>query len=194
MKFLSTIRQATAAALVGFGLFGMIAGPAAALTIPQQFSPTLYPSQQTHYLRFALNFNSCVPVSLACSVKVGAVPYNAFLVRAFTQTYTTFSGGGVTAFAASFGTTSANANEILTTTPLLTAADAVTVTLTHPGATATGNGIVQTGANGGFDIWVKLTATTGSPTAGSAVGIIEYIAPNDGSCTMVPMTQTAPGC
>jgi hypothetical protein len=32
------------------------------------------------------------------------------------------------------------------------------------------------------------------PTAGSAVMILEYVLPNDGACSAVPMGATAAGC
>jgi hypothetical protein len=190
------LRMVIAAFLVGLGLGSILVGPAAlALVIPQQFAPRYFQTQQTHYLRFAINATSCVYVANTCSFKVGSVPYNAFMVRAFTQTYTTFSGGGVTAFTAGFGTAVASAN-LMTATSVLTAGNAITQAIVAGGlgATVTGNGITSTGADGGFDVWVTVTATTGNPTAGAAIGIIEYIAPNDGSCVPVPLGSTSPGC
>jgi hypothetical protein len=81
-------------------------------------------------------------------------------------------------------------------TTVLTAGNAVAQTIAAGGlgVTVTGNGIAQTGALGGFDIWVTLTYTVAVPTAGAAVGIIEYIQPNDGACAPVPTGATAPGC
>ncbi len=67
-------------------------------------------------------------------------------------------------------------------------------TMAAIGIAVTGNGIAQTGPNGGFDVWATLTATTGAPTAGSAQYVIEFIAPNDGSCAPVPAGATAPAC
>src|SRR5258708_34662221 len=45
----------------------------------RSFSPRMFQTQQRHYLRFSVNFNTCVYVSLACPVKVGTLPYTAFL-------------------------------------------------------------------------------------------------------------------
>lgn len=159
-------------------------------------APRIFQTEQTHYIRFSINFNSCVPVSLTCSFKVGTVPYNAFIVRAYTQTYTTFSGGGVAAYTVSFGTTTTPTTELMAAVSIITAGNAVaqTVAAGGLGSTVTGAGIAQTGTLGGFDIYARVTATTGNPTAGAAVGIIEYIAPNDGSCTQVGLGVTAPGC
>ena len=48
----------------------------------------------------------------------------------------------------------------------------------------TGNGAVQSGGNGGFEIYVTLVSTGATaPTAGNAVVILEYFAPNDGACS-----------
>jgi len=194
-RALSYMRQSAAALVVGLGLGAVLLGPAAlALVVPANFAPRQFPTQQTHYLRFAINFNSCIPVSLTCSFKVGALPYNAFVVRAFTQTYSTFTGA--TTETASFGITSTSANELMAATTILTAGNAVaqTVAAGGLGTTVTGNGTTSTGGNGGFDVFVKLTATVANPTAGAAVGIIEYIAPNDGACSPLPLATTQPGC
>lgn len=163
---------------------------------PRSFAARMFPDQQTHYLRFPIAFNSCVPVSLTCSFKVGSVPYNAFIVRAFTQTFTTYSGGSVSAMTASFGTSATPTTELMAATTILTAGNAVAQSIAAGGlgVTVTGNTIAQTGTLGGFDIWVRITASTGYPTAGVGVGIIEYIAPNDGACTNVGTGATAIGC
>ncbi len=195
-RLASYVRQSAAAFIVGLGIGGLLVGPAAmALVIPQQFAPRYFQTQQTHYLRFAINFNSCVPLALTCSFKVGSVPYNAFMVRAFTQTYTTFSGGGVTAYTVSFGTTAATTTELMALTTILTAGNAITQAIAATGLiAATGNGITPTGANGGFDIWAVYAQTGAAPSAGVAVIVIEWITPNDGSCVYVPLGATSPAC
>ena len=179
---------------------GVLSAPEVALaqlsTAPRGPVPRYFQTQQTGYLRFAINFNSCVYVTLTCTFKVGSVPYNAFMMRAYTQNITTFSGGGVTAMTASFGTTSSAATNLMAAVTILTAGNAVTQSLAAGGlgTTVTGNGIAQSGLNGGFDIYVTITATTGAPTAGAAMGLIEYAFPNDGSCAPVPLGSTAAGC
>jgi hypothetical protein len=170
----------------------------AALTMPaaaqRSFAPRNFPDQQTTYLRFPINFNSCVPVALTCTFKVGAVPYNSFLVRAFTQTFTTFTGA--TTATVSFGTTSTAATNIMAAATILTAGNAVAQSIAAGGlgVTVTGNGIAQSGALGGFDIYATIVYTVAVATAGAAVGIIEYILPNDGACAPVPAGATAAGC
>ena len=37
----------------------LLATAAYALTAPPSFNPRMFPDQQTHYLRFTANFNSC---------------------------------------------------------------------------------------------------------------------------------------
>lgn len=161
---------------------------------PRSFAARVFPTQQTHYLRFPITFNSCVPVALVCTYKVGSVPYNAFMVRAFTQTYTTFTGA--TTATVSFGTTSTAAVNLMAATTILTAGNAIaqTVAAGGLGTTVTGNGIAQTGTLGNFDIFATITYTVAVATAGNAVGILEYIAPNDGACVAVGSGATSPGC
>jgi hypothetical protein len=133
--------------------------------------------------------------SFVAQVKVGALPYNAFLVGGHFQVYTTFSGGGVTALTASLGTNSDGGSaNIVNAQSLLTAGAAGSLTLVNPGATATGNGLIANGANGGFDLWLTLSATTGYPTSGNAMMSLEYLAPNDSGATRVPIGGSAPGC
>ena len=176
-----------AAALVVVPVIPAMAQPA------RPFSPRVFPDQQTAYWRFSINFNSCVYAALTCSVRVGALPYNAFLVRGYQQVTTTFSGGGITAFTVALGTAPATAN-IVAAQSALTAGNGAALTMAAIGVGVTGNGIAQSGAQGGFDLWATLTATTGAPTAGSAQYVIEFIAPNDGSCAPVPSGATAPAC
>src|SRR5215470_16041517 len=70
-----------------------IAGVAYALTNPPTFAPRYFQTQQTHYLRFTVNFNSCALVSNTCSFKVGSVPYNTLILRAAQQIITSFNSG-----------------------------------------------------------------------------------------------------
>jgi len=198
MKLLSRLAPAllrasaggVASGLFALGLAALVALPV--LTIPAQAqrspAPRLFPDQTSAYIRATVNSNSCVMVSLTCSVKLGALPYNSFIVRAYQQVVTTFSGGGVTALTLALGTSVGSGN-IVAAQSALTAGNASVLTVV-----AGGNGIAQTGTLGGFDIFATLAATTGAPTAGSVVVVLEYIQPNDGSCTVVPTGAVAPGC
>ena len=225
----------------------MLAGAASALVVPQNFAPRLFPYQTTHYLRFVVNFNDCVLVSNTCSVKRGAVPYNSFITRAFTQTITAFNSGTLddvmitTASGAwsgsptTGGAAGGSSGAVLFTnappcnltpnmglniplsavptseingsfsggaTCLFTAhgqavangVQQLPLWNISAGINATGNGDTPTGGDGGFDIWSQYVQTSTAPTAGQAVFVIEYIAPNDGSCAPVALGSTATAC
>ena len=166
-----------------------------ALTAPPTFPPRYFQTQQTHYVRFTVNFNSCVPVAGACSFKIGALPYNAFVVRGYQQIIANFNSG--TTDSVSLGVTAGNANELVAAQSVHTGAGAVTpltLAATGSGTQATGAGATQTGTNGGFDIWVKYAQTGSPPTTGQAVIVLEYFAPNDGACGPVPNGTIAAAC
>jgi hypothetical protein len=172
--------------------------PATALTIPPTYAPRVFNTQQTHYLRFLFNFNSCVIASGAttCSVKVGALPYNAFLTTIHKQILTTFNP--TTSATVSLNVTGAGAG-VMAAFNVFTgqATTAATDTgFTGAGEAVTGNGATQTGADGGFDLYALYTvgAAGSQGTQGAVVFIVEYIAPNDGACTEAPMNTTPGGC
>jgi hypothetical protein len=194
-KLVNNITGGFAAGLFALGVAALVVAPIvpASAQATRPTAPRSFSDQQTTYLRFPINFNSCVPVALTCSFRVGAVPYNSFLVRAYTQTFTTFTGA--TTATVSFGTSAGSAN-IMAAATILTAGNAVAQTIAAGGlgVTVTGNGIAQTGALGGFDIYATITYTVAVATAGAAVGIIEFIEANDGSCAPVPTGATAAGC
>ena len=174
-------------------------------------SPRVFPSQQVHYERHIINITStgfsvdqgqlgqaCAWVAATCSVKFAAVPYNAFILRG--NWFQSAVCNAVTTCTMSIGTASGGAQlvsgqDIKTVPP--TSAPAMTIVTTGQGAQATGNGIAQTGANGGFDLWVSVASTGGLPSAGSIVFTLEYLAPNDGNCVpAVPIGNgiTSPAC
>jgi hypothetical protein len=169
--------------------------PALALIVPANYPPRKFPTQQTHYLRFSIPFNACVPVG-NCSIKVGALPYNAYLLRINYQGVTAF---GSTTNLIALGTTSAGTNIMAALTGFQAAINATTATIVAANAgvgngSGVGNGATQTGGDGGFDVWATLSFTGSAPAAGLAVFVIEYAAPNDGQCTDVPMNSTATAC
>lgn len=171
---------------------------AVALTIPATYPPRMFNTQQTHYLRFVFNFNSCVITAAAttCNVKVGALPYNAFLTTIHKQILTTFNP--TTSATVSLNVTGAGAG-VMAAFNVFTgqATTAATDTgFTGAGELVTGNSATQTGADGGFDLYALYTvgAAGSQGTQGAVVFIVEYIAPNDGSCAPVPMNSTAVGC
>lgn len=184
------LRSLTAGLVAGFMLAGALA-PAFALTVPPQFSPTFYPWQLKHYVRTTVAFNSCAFVALVQSCKVAALPYNAFVTNIWTQVTTAFNAG--TSDTVSIGTASGGA-QLMAGVLVSTTGNAVAQTVAAPGIGATGNGITATGANGGFDVWVTQTVVGALPTTGQLTLVIEYIAPNDGSCVQVPLGATSPAC
>lgn len=191
------LAAAVSLALAAAGLLSPLGVlPAGALTNPPAYAPREFSTQQVHYLRFTVNPTSCVPSSLVCYVKVGSIPYNSFMTGIWAQTTTTWSGGSVSALTIGVGTTIAATQFLDPTTDLKTAAAgaAKTFVAANVGLAATGNGIAQSGSNGGFDVYALITATTGWPTAGSTTFVITYIAPNDGSCVPVPLGSTAVAC
>ena len=184
--------------LVGLGL-ALMATAALALTVPPTYAPREFQTQQTHYLRFTFNFNSCViPAAAAvCTVKVGAVPYNSFLTAVHWQIITVFNP--TTSATISLGTTATAATNIKAALNVFTG-QATTAGLdtafAGAGVLVTGASAASTGANGGFDVYATYTtgANASQGTTGQITFIIEYIAPNDGTCTMVPIGGTAIAC
>ena len=177
--------------LYGLG-FSLLATAAFALTVPPTFSPRMFQTQQVHYMRFTVNFNSCTLASGTCSFKVGAIPYNSWLTDIRQQITTSFNSG--TTDTVGIGTATGGVTLVAAQSVHGAAGDAAALTVVHPGITSTGNGIASTGAEGGFDIWVTYTQTGSAPTAGTAVYLLTYAAPNDGSCAPVPLGSTAPAC
>jgi hypothetical protein len=117
-------------------------------------------------------------------------------MRAYQQIATSFNSLSTDTIA--IGVTSANGNELVAAQSVHGAAGgatALTVVSTAAGTVVTGAGATSTATNGsGFDIWVKYAQTGTAPTAGAASYIIEYAAPNDGSCAPVPQGSTAIAC
>lgn len=216
-------------------MLGLVA-VASALVIPPEYPPRLFPSQQTHYTRFAVNYNDCAPVLITgtvytCVTKRGALPYNAFLLRAYTQTVTAFNSttsddilvvtgaGGTTAAAppgvcgtgivaaggggTTCGAVGGTSGAILATYAAGTGnhgytasqgLQSVTLFTLASGLSATGGGDTPTGTNGGFDVYSQYVSTGGLSTAGLAVWVLEWIAPNDGACSAVALGSTATAC
>lgn len=179
-----------------------------ALTVPPTYSPRQFQTQQTAYLRFvvqatgtgvSVNGVSCAAAVTGggnCSVKIGALPYNAFVVRAFQQVTTAFNSTTTDTLGIGTATGTGNQNIVAAQTVHAgTAGLALTVVAANLGIAATGNGIAQTGANGGFDLYATFVYTGANiATAGTAVVVIEYFSPNDGLCIDVPQGATGVAC
>ncbi len=156
----------------------------------RSFTPRYFNTQQSHYTRFSVNFNSCIYVASVCSIKVGTVPYNAYLLRGYAQTTTAWNAG--TSASIGLGTVTPGVN--ILASALTTTFTGPAVTLANSGVTVTGGGIVQTGTNGGFDVFATITLVGAAPTAGATQFILEWAASNDGSCAPVPLGATAAAC
>lgn len=199
MKYLNSLRSGVVGLVTSLALFGLLVAPLApafAQAVPpgqRTFSPRVLPDQQTHYTRFTVAFNSCVYVSLVCTVQVGALPYNAFVTRIYWQTTTTWNAG--TSASVGLGTVAPAVN-LMASTNFTTAGNMTvgTVVAAGGGVSVTGNGIAQTNAGGGFPLLATITIVGALPTAGASQVVVEWIAPNDGTCTAVPLGATAPAC
>jgi hypothetical protein len=197
------LRSAMLALTVALGIVGLVAGPALAtvntITPLQTQPPRVLPEQAMHYLRFTFNFNTCVlrAADTACSIRVGSLPYNAFLVAISSQIITFFNP--TTSATIALGTAGQSANimaaiNVFSTGSLVAAYN---TSFAGAGELVTGAGITATGGNGGFDVYATYTvgAAGSQGTAGQAVFIIQYIAPNDGSCVQaVPLGGSSPAC
>lgn len=208
--YLDTLKKLAAAAraallglAVAVSLASLLIGPVAAtvltLTPTNTVAPRLLTTQQTHYVRFAIDFNDCPlrAADTACSYRVATVPYNAFLVAISKQIITTFNPttSATIAFGvAGQGTTVMAAFNVFTGQATTAVYDTA---FAGAGELVTGAGATATGGNGGFDIYATYTvgAAGSQGTQGRAVFIIQYIAPNDGDCVPVPLgTATATSC
>lgn len=202
-KFLSALAGVLANIVVALGIAAFAVGPAAATVItitPQQsIAPRLLPDQQTHYVRFAIDFNDCPlrAADTACSLRVASLPYNSFLVAISKQIITVFNP--TTSATIALGTT-AQATNVMAAFNVFTGAATTAVydtAFAGAGELTTGSGAASTGMNGGFDIWATYTvgAAGSQGTTGRVVFIIQYIAPNDGDCLpVVPLGGTAASC
>jgi hypothetical protein len=206
MTLFKRIADGFAGIIVGLGLAAVLMGPAAmALVFPGQYAPRYFPTQQTHYERHVINLTSsgmqadtaqnvCVWVSSTCSIRIGAVPYNSFIVRAYQQVVAACTGS--TACGLSIGTSSGSGNLVANQSVLAAGGGtALTVVAANVGIAATGNNIASTGADGGFDLYVTGLWTVAAPTGGTIVLVIEYFGSNDGGCaTNVALAATAGPC
>lgn len=204
MKLFDRLLTAAAGAIVGAAIGTHILGPALALVFPGQYAPRQFPLQQTHYERHVVNITAtnftvdgaqqtCTFVSSTCSVRIGALPYNAFILRAYTNPVVVCNAA--TTCTLSLGTASAG-TQLVNAQDIKSSANGVqdTIVAANLGIAATGNGIAQTGANGGFDLYVTITFTGAAPSAGTVAFVLEFAAPNDGGCSYTPMAATNTAC
>jgi hypothetical protein len=201
-KFLRALFGVFVNALVALGIGSLVVGPAFATTLTitptQSISPRVSLDPQIHYVRFTYNFNQCAlrAADTACSMRVTNLPYNAFVVAISSQIITTFNP--TTSATIALGTSGQSTN-LLAATNVFTGASTAAAYVTNAagaGELVTGAGATATGLNGGFDIYATYTvgAAGSQGTQGQIIIIIQYIAPNDGSCISVPLGATASAC
>ena len=190
----NTLRTVGAGLIAGLMLTAAIA-PSFAQVIPsgattqRRPSPRQLTDQTAPFIRTTLTNAMCGLTAVGTCVAQAAtasLPYNAVVLRVYVAVYTAFNS--TTSDTLTVGTTSANANEIVSTTVNLQTAGLATATVLPASINSLGNTATQTGTNGGFDIWIKWTSAGATlATAGLASLIIEYAQPNDGTC--VPNTS-----
>lgn len=201
MRYLRNIGGALVGALFAAAVVAMSILPASALVFPGQFAPRVFQTQQTHYERHVVSITStgiivdggglATPFSSgSASIRIGALPYNAYLLRFQLDTVTACNAGTTCTLA--LGTASGGGQIAAAST--IAAAAITNPTLSGAGLSVTGNGATQSGANGGFDIWLTVAQTGTAATAGTVVVVLEYLGPNDGGCTAVPLNATASAC
>lgn len=199
---LAASRGALLAFVTSLALASLLVGPVAATTttITSQNTrpPRILPDQQTHYVRFTVNYSDCPlrTTDTACSRRVASLPYNAFLVAISKQIITTFNP--TTSATIALGTTG-QGTDIMAAFNVFTGQATTAVydtSFSSAGEAVTGAGATSTGAAGGFDVYMTYTvgAAGSQGTQGQAVFIIQYIAPNDGSCVAVPAGGTSGAC
>ncbi len=201
-KFLRALAGVFVNAFAALGIASLIAGPAFATTLTlvptQNLSPRTYPDQNTHYIRFTFNFSDCPlrAADTACSKRVANVPYNAFLVSISKQIITTFNP--TTSATIAFGTSGQSAGVMAAFNVFTGQATTAVYDTAFAGAgeLVSGAGATATGADGGFDIYATYTvgAAGSQGTQGQVIFIIQFIAPNDGTCAPVPLGATAAAC
>lgn len=193
-------------------VLAVIGVDAFALSVPATFALRDFNTQQVGYFRvhvlatgngIVANGQRCVvPVASAsnCSVKIGAIPAEAFLLRQTQQIITNFNAA--TTDTIGFGTTTAG-SEIKAPATVASGAGAIS----SPAFVANSSGILlsttvttgvgktQTGTNGGYDLYVNYAYTGATvATAGELVWVLEYAAPNDGDCIATPMGALPAAC
>ena len=204
MKRLFKITQEVCCAVLLAALVTSMAmfSPAMATTktvTPLKVNPArILPVQAVHYARFTVNYSDCQlrAADTACSMYTGVtLPYNAFLVAISKQIITVFNP--TTSATIALGITGQGV-ELMAAFNVFTGQATTAVfdtSFTGAGEAVTGAGAAQTGIKGGFDVYFTYTvgAAGSQGTTGQAIFIIQYIAPNDGGCTIIS-SGTAPAC
>ena len=211
--FLSKIGRMTAQSFIAamFAL-SVMSMAAFALTVPPNFGPRQFNTQQTGYFRIHVKANGtsvtanglpCGALAAGlCVVKVGALPANAFVMRIYMQIYTNFnSASGTDALGLGTSTSAATPAAAINLMALASVHSgaggsvAQTVVAANAGSTLTNGAQAQFGQNGGQDLYLEFSNTSGAgPAAGEATLVMEFASPNDGDCIDTPIGGTPTTC
>ncbi len=213
LNFLKSLGRMTAQSFIAaMFVLSAVSMVAFALTVPPNYGPRQFNTQQTGYFRIhvkaggtsvIVNGQGCgVLTAGVCLVKVGALPANAFVLRINMQIYTNFnSASGTDELGLGTSTSSATpttAVNLLASTSVHSGAGgnvAQTVVAARAGSTLTTSAQALFGQNGGQDLWLRFNNGSGvGPAAGEATLVLEFISPNDGDCIDQPIGGTPTTC
>lgn len=121
--------------------------------------------QNVMFIRAAINFNDG---NVANAIQIGTIPQNSFILDVDVEVETAFNAG--TTNVLTFGTTSANANEIVNAADVSEAGVADTNIGRARGRSLT--------ASGDVGVWAKFAQTGTAASAGKAHVCVTYAPPN----------------
>lgn len=136
--------------------------------IPAQQPARANTTQQTSYFRKTVNFND--PLIANPRDAFGVLPMGSFIVAVIVEIVVVFNA--VTTNVLTFGTTQANANEIVNAADLNEGATGVTAVVRGLGRSLT--------AAADTPLYAKYTQTGTAATTGQAIITIQFIPNNDG--------------
>lgn len=156
----------------------LLTAPVLALTSPPSFSPRQLQLQAVNTIRKTVNFSDA---NIGAGVKIAAIPQNAYIVGL--RCYVTTAFNAATTNVLTIGTT-ATGTDILAggTTANTNCNPASTGNQPLDSAAGIGLGVTSaaaTGAQGGFDLFVRYTQTGTAATTGKVTYIITYVPDND---------------
>lgn len=179
-KLLRAAAPLAVAAFIGAALF---APNVMGQVVQPTFSARLFNSQQTHYCRKTINFNDNTQgPSTAAGGRQGAkmcrLPSNAYIRSVSANVTTAFDGTTpVLALGADVSPFTVNNRITATAGDRVAGFDAATATFQNLAA-AQGLGVRVTSA-GEVDLYVAYGVSSGTPTAGVATVVVEYVPAND---------------
>lgn len=174
---LSAFRVGLLALVAALGVASFVVGPALAVSNDQTriFPARQLTEQAVNYYRITVNYND---KDINVGQQFGTLPANAYILSIDAYVNTAFNAGSTNAV--TIGTTSANANEIVSTGINGTTSIAVGVLhLTSAAGLGTAVSMGGTWLGTPMPLFVKYAQTGTAATAGSVVIVIAYIPNND---------------